>query len=94
MDSFTYQWQINGVAIVNATNDSYAALNDDVKKSLSLTISFTDNNGFSESIISNALTVTTPVAELYTASIDDDLNDAGYILLGLGDAGDKIFGTK
>lgn len=35
-----------------------------------------------------------PDVELYTASIDDHLNDAGYIIPGLGDAGDKIFGTK
>lgn len=32
--------------------------------------------------------------ELYTASIDDHLNEHGYIIPGLGDAGDKIFGTK
>lgn len=35
-----------------------------------------------------------PDIEIYTASIDDRLNDSGYILPGLGDAGDKIFGTK
>ena len=35
-----------------------------------------------------------PDVELYTAAIDDHLNEAGYILPGLGDAGDKIFGTK
>jgi len=35
-----------------------------------------------------------PDIELYTASIDDHLNDQGYIIPGLGDAGDKIFGTK
>lgn len=35
-----------------------------------------------------------PDVELYTASIDDHLNDKGYIIPGLGDAGDKIFGTK
>ena len=35
-----------------------------------------------------------PDVELYTASVDDCLNEAGYILPGLGDAGDKIFGTK
>jgi uracil phosphoribosyltransferase len=28
------------------------------------------------------------------AAIDEKLNDVGYILPGLGDAGDKIFGTK
>jgi len=32
--------------------------------------------------------------EIYTASIDERLNEHGYILPGLGDAGDKIFGTK
>lgn len=35
-----------------------------------------------------------PDVELYTAAVDDHLNEAGYILPGLGDAGDKIFGTK
>ncbi len=35
-----------------------------------------------------------PDIEIYTASVDDQLNESGYILPGLGDAGDKIFGTK
>jgi len=35
-----------------------------------------------------------PDVEIYTAAIDEKLNDVGYILPGLGDAGDKIFGTK
>jgi uracil phosphoribosyltransferase len=35
-----------------------------------------------------------PDVEIFTAAIDDNLNDIGYILPGLGDAGDKIFGTK
>ena len=35
-----------------------------------------------------------PDVELYTAAIDEKLNDKGYIIPGLGDAGDKIFGTK
>ena len=35
-----------------------------------------------------------PDVEVYTAAIDERLNDIGYILPGLGDAGDKIFGTK
>jgi uracil phosphoribosyltransferase len=35
-----------------------------------------------------------PDIEIYTAAIDDQLNENGYILPGLGDAGDKIFGTK
>ena len=35
-----------------------------------------------------------PEVDLFIAAIDDCLNDKGYILPGLGDAGDKIFGTK
>ena len=35
-----------------------------------------------------------PDVEVYTASVDERLNDHGYIVPGLGDAGDRIFGTK
>lgn len=35
-----------------------------------------------------------PDVEVYTAAIDERLNDKGYILPGLGDAGDRIFGTR
>ncbi len=35
-----------------------------------------------------------PDVEIYVAAIDEKLNDVGYILPGLGDAGDRIFGTK
>ncbi len=35
-----------------------------------------------------------PDVDIYVASVDECLNDVGYILPGLGDAGDKIFGTK
>lgn len=35
-----------------------------------------------------------PDVEIYVAAVDERLNSSGYILPGLGDAGDKIFGTK
>lgn len=35
-----------------------------------------------------------PEVDIYTAAIDQRLNEQGYIIPGLGDAGDKIFGTK
>ena len=35
-----------------------------------------------------------PDVDIYVAAVDDCLNEIGYILPGLGDAGDKIFGTK
>ena len=36
---------------------------------------------------------THPEVPVTTAAIDDCLNDQGYIVPGLGDAGDRIFGT-
>ena len=35
-----------------------------------------------------------PDVEIYCASVDRCLNDVGYILPGLGDAGDRVYGTK
>jgi uracil phosphoribosyltransferase len=35
-----------------------------------------------------------PDVHVYTAALDRELNDLGYILPGLGDAGDRLFGTK
>ena len=41
-----------------------------------------------------ALNASHPEVDVYTAAIDSHLNEIGYIIPGLGDAGDKIFGTK
>jgi uracil phosphoribosyltransferase len=41
-----------------------------------------------------ALQTAHPDVPIYTAAIDRELNSHGYILPGLGDAGDRIFGTK
>ena len=35
-----------------------------------------------------------PDVDLYLAALDDHLNEIGYIVPGLGDAGDRIYGTK
>ena len=35
-----------------------------------------------------------PDVHIFTAAIDDHLDDHGYIVPGLGDAGDRMFGTK
>jgi uracil phosphoribosyltransferase len=40
------------------------------------------------------ITAAHPDVDIYVAAIDEKLNEVGYILPGLGDAGDKIFGTK
>ncbi len=41
-----------------------------------------------------ALSAAHPDVPIFTAAVDRQLNDHGYILPGLGDAGDRIFGTK
>lgn len=41
-----------------------------------------------------ALTEAHPDVSIYCAALDDHLNEHGYIVPGLGDAGDRIFGTK
>ena len=41
-----------------------------------------------------ALDKVAPNARLFTAAIDQYLNEHGYIVPGLGDAGDRLYGTK
>jgi uracil phosphoribosyltransferase len=42
----------------------------------------------------NVLHATHPDVPVYTAAVDEKLNDKSYIVPGLGDAGDRLFGTK
>ncbi len=42
----------------------------------------------------NALKEAHPDIDIFVGALDDHLNDHGYIVPGLGDAGDRIFGTK
>jgi uracil phosphoribosyltransferase len=35
-----------------------------------------------------------PDVDIYVGALDECLNEVGYIMPGLGDAGDRIFGTK
>ena len=41
-----------------------------------------------------AFTEAHPDVDLYIGALDEKLNEHGYIVPGLGDAGDRIFGTK
>ena len=47
-----------------------------------------------EYILDHFVSVSCHLKTLFIAAIDEGLNENGYILPGLGDAGDKIFGTK
>ena len=43
---------------------------------------------------SERIQTTHPDVNIYCGAVDDHLNENGYIVPGLGDAGDRIFGTK
>ena len=75
-----------------ATGNSAIAAIDRLKKLSPKSIKFVCLLTCPEGIA--ALQLAHPDVPIYTAAIDRQLNDHGYILPGLGDAGDRIFGTK
>jgi len=75
-----------------ATGNSAIAAIDRLKKLQPKTIKFVCLLTCPEGIAN--LQKAHPDVPIYTAAIDRQLNDHGYILPGLGDAGDRIFGTK
>ena len=75
-----------------ATGNSAIAAIDRLKKLHPKSIKFVCLLTCPEGIA--ALQKAHPEVPIYTAAIDRQLNDHGYILPGLGDAGDRIFGTK
>ena len=75
-----------------ATGNSAIAAIDRLKKLQPKSIKFVCLLTCPEGIA--ALQKAHPDVAIYTAAIDRQLNDHGYIVPGLGDAGDRIFGTK
>ena len=74
-----------------ATGNSAAAALDRVKLDRPASIRFLCLLAAPEGI--EALQVAHPDVAIWTASVDECLNEVGYIVPGLGDAGDRIFGT-
>ena len=90
-----HDMQARDVIIVDpmlATGNSAIAAIDRVKELSPKSIKFVCLLTCPEGIA--ALQKAHPDVPLYTAAIDRELNSHGYILPGLGDAGDRIFGTK
>ena len=75
-----------------ATGNSAVAAVDRLKRETPKSIRFVCLVSAPEGIAT--FTAAHPDVPVYTAAIDRQLNDHGYILPGLGDAGDRIFGTK
>jgi uracil phosphoribosyltransferase len=75
-----------------ATGNSAVAAVARVKKSKPASLRFVCLLGCPEGIAT--FEKAHPDVHVYTAAIDERLNDHGYIVPGLGDAGDRLFGTK
>ena len=75
-----------------ATGNSAIAAIDRIKKLKPKSIRFLCLLAAPEGV--SALRASHPDVPIYTAAIDRELNDHGYIMPGLGDAGDRIFGTQ
>lgn len=75
-----------------ATGGSAIAAVDALKKRGAKSIRFVCLVAAPEGV--NALREAHPDIDVYAAALDDHLNENGYIVPGLGDAGDRLFGTK
>ncbi|MDO4197897.1 MAG: uracil phosphoribosyltransferase [Erysipelotrichaceae bacterium] len=75
-----------------ATGGSAIAAVDMVKKKGAKNIKMVCLVGAPEGV--KAFTEKHPDVDLYLAALDEKLNEIGYIVPGLGDAGDRIYGTK
>ena len=75
-----------------ATSNSAVAAIDRIKQEGATNIKFVCLLAAPEGI--QAFGEAHPDVHVYTAAIDERLNDHGYIVPGLGDAGDRLYGTK
>lgn len=75
-----------------ATGNSVSAALNRIKEHGATRIRFVSILAAPEGI--KTLTETHPDVQIFTAAIDSHLDDHGYIVPGLGDAGDRMFGTK
>lgn len=75
-----------------ATGGSAIAAIDMVKKQGATNIRLVCLVGAPEGV--HAIEEAHPEVDIYLAALDEKLNEKGYIVPGLGDAGDRIFGTK
>ena len=74
-----------------ATGGSAAAAVDFIKKRGATSIRYIGIIGVPEGV--EALSKAHPDVDIYLGTLDEKLNEVGYIVPGLGDAGDRLFGT-
>lgn len=66
---FVYQWRRAGVAIANASSATYEITEDDLGNSLTVVISYTDGDGYSESVTSDVFAIPEPATTAQTPNI-------------------------
>lgn len=76
------------LATANSASAAIARLKEDGAKNIKFVSLLAAPEGI------EALTTAHPDVPIFTAAIDSHLNEKGYIVPGLGDAGDRLYGTK
>jgi hypothetical protein len=77
--AITYQWKRNGVAIPSATNSTYVLIQSDVGQTITVTASYTDGYGRSESLTSSGTTIPAVAAPAEPAALTSiSLNSGSY----------------
>jgi len=69
LGTITYQWKRDDVAITDATNSTYVLTQDDIGSSISVTASYEDNFGTSESLRSEPIEVENPFTDTISGHI-------------------------
>ena len=75
MGAVTYQWMADGVAIDGATSSSYALTNANLGQAISVSASYTDDEGFAESLVSDATAAVQSDAVNTVATLTIDNSD-------------------
>jgi hypothetical protein len=72
LGTFSYQWKRDGTAISDATSSTYTLTQDDVGKTITVTVSYTDQRGFAESVTSAATSAVANVNDSPTIEYSTD----------------------
>lgn len=79
---FSYQWRSDGVAIEGATSNQYTLTSNEVGKTMSVVVSFTDDFGNNETLISNETEAVAESSALDAAVFEFKYHDYGQHIIG------------
>jgi alpha-acetolactate decarboxylase len=74
---FNYRWQRDGVAIENATSQTYRLIEEDLGTAISVSVSYVDSFGTSETVESGSTSLITPQNRLLLGTPEDDVLRGG-----------------